>query len=146
MLKRAVLLICLVFLVASCGPFSNRSAKVTTPVAPTKPLYTGTEFPDIVVPRGMSVVQSKSMVVNTSSFVGGVLTLRGRIKVESLIEFFKNQLEARGWELAGSIHYKNTLLAFQRPNGSCIVYISEPGMGITTEIQIWASELLSPVK
>ncbi len=140
--KRALLLVLALFLASCTTPLARKTAKVNKPVVPPKPLYLGTEFPDIVVPRGMQVVQEKSMVVKTNTYIGGVLTLRGRIKVDSLVEFFKSQLTARGWELNGSIRYKDTLLAFNRPHGCCFVYISESGFGTMTEVQIWASEML----
>ncbi len=141
MWKKTFLPLLLGLVLVSCTlNTAQKRAKVNTPVVPPKPLYLGTEFPDIVVPRGMEVVQEKSMVVKTNTYIGGVLTLKGRIKTDSLVAFFKSQLEARGWILNGSIRYKDTLLAFNRPNGCCFVYISESSFG-HTEVQIWASEV-----
>jgi hypothetical protein len=89
----------------------------------------------------MSIDQDKSMIVRTPTFVGGVLYLKGRVKAKSLIEFFKNQLTSRGWELTRSIIYRESLLAFNRPNGTCFVYITESSFN--TQVEIWASETLN---
>lgn len=132
------LFVFMVLVLVSCTTTSQKSA----PPAPPKPFYTGTEFPDIVIPNSMKIDQEHSMIVRTQTYIGGVLTIKGRVKVDSLVEFFKNQLAARGWTLTGSIFYKDTLLAFNRPNGSCFIYIK--GSALTTEAQIWASETLAP--
>ncbi len=132
-------LILALFFLWSC---STTTAKKPTPEsAPPKPFYTGTEFPDIVIPKDLSLDQNKSMLVHTKNYVGGVLVAKGRVKASSLEEFFKNQLRARGWDLVGSIYYRNILLAFKRPNGFCMIYIT--GSSFNTEVQIWASETLS---
>ncbi|OAG26862.1 hypothetical protein [Thermodesulfatator autotrophicus] len=131
-------LVLLVFL-ASCTMPGKEQPK-TEPPAPPKPFYTGTEFPNIVVPTDLKVDQQKSMIVRTQSYIGGVLVLKGRVKALSLEKFFKNQLKARGWELTGSIFYRSILLTFKRPNGCCMILITE--QPFTTEVQIWASETL----
>ncbi|WP_022854010.1 hypothetical protein [Thermodesulfatator atlanticus] len=138
--KLGVLLVVL-FLVASCTLPGQERPKTTPQVQ--RPLYTGTEFPNIVAPRDMSVDQEKTMIVRTKNYIGGVLVLKGRVKARSLERFFKDQLASRGWELTGSIYYKNILLTFKRANGFCMVYIVDHPM--TTEAQIWASETLEDV-
>jgi len=107
-----------------------------------KPFYTGTEFPDIVVPSSMTIDQDKSMIVRTQSYIGGVLYLKGRVTAKSVVEFFKKQLTSRGWTLTGSIIYRDILMAFNRPKGTCFVYVTESSLN--TEVQIWASETLEP--
>ncbi len=129
----------MVLALVSCTTTSQKRSETTPPSLP-KPFYTGTEFPDIVIPASMKVDQEHSMIVRTQTYIGGVLTIKGRVKVDSLVEFFKNQLAARGWTLTGSIFYKDILLAFNRPNGSCFIYIK--GSTLTTEAQIWASETI----
>ncbi len=130
-----ILLVAL-FLLWGCSTTTQKEGpRPTTP----KPFYTGTEFPDIVIPKDLSVDQNKSMIVRTKNYVGGVLVAKGRVKARSVEEFFKRQLAARGWDLVGSIYYRNILLAFKRPNGFCMIYISD---SFNTEVQIWASESL----
>ncbi len=108
---------------------------------PPEPIYTETEFPDVVVPSELTVDQSKTLIVRTQDYVGGVLVVKGRVKARSVEEFFKNQLQARGWELVGSIyHNRNILLSFRRTNGCCMIYITD---SFNTEVQIWASETLT---
>ncbi len=138
-LRRIPVILFCVVLIWGCASTTQKSA--SEPPAPPKPFYSGTEFPDIVVPKEMKIDQSRSMIVKTKNYVGGVLVLKGRVKARSVEEFFKNQLRSRGWDLVGSIYYRNTLLAFKRPNGFCMIYISDSSFN--TEVQIWASETLN---
>ncbi len=138
--------ICLVLLTLFTGCSvrgQGTKASGTAPAPPARPVIKHTDFPDLVLPTGMDMVEDKTLVVKTGSFVGGVITLRGRVTAESVVTFFEKQLLARGWEQVGSIRYKNTLLlAFKRPNGSCFVYIKGASLG-QTEVKIWASEVLN---
>jgi len=143
MLKKTLgsLLLGLVFILSGCAA-QRQGAKVSPPPKP-RPVLKSTDFPDLVLPTGLEIIKEKTLVVKTATFVGGVITLRGRVTQESVVTFFEKQLLARGWKEVGSIRYKNTLLAFRRPNGSCFVYIGESGLG-STEVKVWASEVLSP--
>ncbi len=138
--QKLFLFFCGVFLLWGCTTTSQSPSPSTETPPPPKPFYSGTEFPDIVVPNEMKIDQSSSMIVKTKDYVGGVLVLKGRVKACSLEEFFKNQLRSRGWDLVGSIYYRNILLAFKRENGFCMIYITDSSFN--TEVQIWASENL----
>ncbi|WP_456432873.1 lipoprotein [Thermosulfuriphilus sp.] len=140
-MKKIFLIFGLILTLTACSHLQRKEDSLeSTSSVPSKPIITRTEFSDIVVPAELSVVEEKSLIVKTASFTGGVLVLRGRVLVPSLIEFFSRELPKRGWQLVGTIRYKNTLLAFTRPNQTCFIYISEPGLGMMTEVKIWASE------
>ncbi len=138
-LKKALPVLFLLVFLASCTTTTQKPAPETVSTPP-KPFYHGTEFPDIVVPKDLEIDQSRSMIVKTRDYVGGVLVLKGRVKARSVEEFFRNQLRSRGWDLVGSIYYRHILLAFKRENGFCMIYISDSSFN--TEVQIWASETL----
>lgn len=147
-MRKLYLVVLLLFLGLAFGCTTTQSAasKGASPseaaqAPPPEPIYTETEFPDIVVPTELSLDRSKTLIVRTQDYVGGVLVVRGRVKARSVEEFFKNQLQARGWELVGSIyHNRNILLSFRRANGCCMIYITD---SFNTEVQIWASETLT---
>ncbi|OAQ21484.1 hypothetical protein [Thermosulfurimonas dismutans] len=145
MLKKTLgsVLLGLVLILSGCAAQSQGSGGKVSSLPKPRPILKHTDFPNLVLPSGLEIVKEKTLVVKTATFVGGVITLRGRVTQESVVTFFEKQLIARGWEEVGSIRYKNTLLAFRRPNGSCFVYIRETGLG-NTEVKIWASEVLSP--
>lgn len=145
MLKRTLggVLISLMFVFAGCAAQNQSSGGKISPPPKSRPVLKYTDFPNLVLPSGMEIVKEKTMVVKTPDFVAGVITLKGRVTQESVVTFFEKQLLARGWEKVGSIRYKNTLLAFRRPKGSCFVYIEETGLG-SVKVKIWASEILSP--
>ncbi len=143
--KKKLLWAILVFFLASCAAHSE-GPKGQAPVssAPSaRPVLRHTDFPDLVLPNELEIVREKTLIVKTPTYVGGLITARGRVTVDSLVTFFERQLTARGWQQVGSIRYKNTLLAFRRPNGSCFIYISSSSFG-NLEVKIWASESLHP--
>ncbi len=143
--KKGFLWAILVVFLTSCAAHSE-GQKGKAPVSsapPARPVLQYTDFPDLVLPNELEIIREKTLIVKTPTYVGGLIMARGRVTVESLVTFFERQLTARGWREMGSIRYKNTLLAFKRPNGSCFIYISSSSFG-NLEVKIWASESLKP--
>ncbi|QJA05664.1 hypothetical protein FVE67_02095 [Thermosulfurimonas marina] len=136
-------LLMLVFFLAACTARSQGTGgkAPVSPATPPTPVLQPTELPDLVLPSEMKIDRDRTLIVKTPTYVGGLLVARGRVTVDSLVKFFERQMLARGWEEMGRIQYKNMLLAFKRPNGSCFIYISETSFG-NVEVKIWASETL----
>jgi len=141
-MRGRILIVPLIILFLAGCAIQGRGAKVKAPISPAppaRPVLQSTDLPDLVLPRELKIVQEKTLLVRTPSYVGGLITARGRVTRDSLVTFFRKQLAARGWKEMGYIKYKNVLLAFRRPNGSCFIYITSSGLG-GLEVRIWASE------
>lgn len=122
------------------GGQANVTPGVTAKPAPSPITY---EFPDIPLPVELQRVNDKTMIVRTPTFQGGVVTLRGRLTVDSLVDFFTKTLPKHGWELTGTLRAGRELLAFTKPAGStCLIQVFESRMGLQTEVQIWITEPL----
>ncbi|RUM88773.1 MAG: hypothetical protein DSZ24_02770 [Thermodesulfatator sp.] len=132
-----------VFFLTACTARSQGTGKKApvSPAPPPVPVLQSTQFPNLVLPREMKIDRDRTLIVKTPSYVGGLLVASGRVTVDSLVKFFERQMAARGWKEMGRIQYKNMLLAFKRPNGSCFIYISENAFG-NVEVKIWTSETL----
>ncbi|KJR41375.1 lipoprotein, partial [Candidatus Magnetoovum chiemensis] len=88
----------------------------------------GMEFNDILIPPSMTIVEDDTIMLNTGAFNGGVIKYRGVILQENLISFLRNKMPTNGWQFAGSSYAKNnSILAFLKPNKTCICYISTKG-------------------
>ncbi len=99
------------------------------------------EFPDIPLPIELKKVNDKSIVIHTNSYQGGLLVLKGRVTVDSLVDFFKKSMPKYGWKLNGTVSASRTLLGFSKGgNAYCLIQIFEEKMGFQTEVQIWLSE------
>lgn len=83
------------------------------------------DFDDLEIPMDMKFSSDDSMVIRTTSFEGGILTYSGRVELESLKLFMISSLENKQWKLVGEAQTKRTLLAFTKPNKTCMVVLEE---------------------
>jgi len=117
----------------SDGSDSDQSSSSMAPYIPSA-------VRDIQVPAELEFNRDDSMFINTASYNGGILSFKGRVEVESLTDYFTASMQKNGWKLAGSIRYKNVLLAFVKPNKSCIIKISETDLKWKTQVYIYYTE------
>lgn len=82
-------------------------------------------FSDIELPVDMKWINDESMAIKTDSFEGGILTYSGRVEVSSLKQFIVSTMENRKWKLVGEAQSDNILLAFTKPNKTCMVVLEE---------------------
>lgn len=106
----------------------------------TSQSYFPTKFRDFEVPNELKVDRDKTLFINTSSFNGGIVSLSGRLEVESLSDFFNQSMQKNGWKLTGEAHYKNNLLAFSKPNKNCMITIHAGEFGGSTKVYAYITE------
>ncbi len=127
---RCIALAALVLLVAS--------ACVTAPPRPVR-----TEFEDIPVPKGLSYIQDKAVVIESPSVKAARLLYRGRIEVGSLALAMRTTLEANGWRNVSSTTSSDhgTLQVYEKSGNSLQVRLWE---GIYfTYVELTASRALA---
>ncbi len=83
---------------------------------------------DIELPSEMKWNSKDSMVIKTDSFRGGILHYSGRVEINSLKEFMITSMERNKWKHVGEASYKDVLLAFTKPNKTCMITLTE-GIG-----------------
>lgn len=83
------------------------------------------DFDDLEIPMDMKYDTEESMAIRTNSFEGGILTYSGRVELNSLKLFMISALENKQWKLVGEAQTKKTLLAFTKPNKTCMVVLEE---------------------
>ncbi len=106
-----------------------------TPAKNAAPLYY--DFKDILVPAELKIDKKESMVYSTPTFAVGVLCLKGRVELNSLIDFFKTNMAKDNWEVYGITRYKKTVMTFGKPHKKCWIHIKDGSF--TTEVEIWVS-------
>jgi hypothetical protein len=87
-------------------------------------------YGDIELPAEMTLITDKSIAMRTDSFQGGIHSYSGRVQVGSLKDYLIASMRNNQWKLAGEASYKNVMLAFTKPNKTCMVVLSE-GIGGT---------------
>ena len=103
---------------------------------------------DIVLPSDLEWDSTKSMAINTDSFKGGLYHYSGRLDILSLKEFIKTSMANNDWKLVGEAAYKKTMLAFIKPNKTCMIMLYE-GLGGSlgkTHVKLYVTTDLAAAK
>ena len=114
------------------SPQSSTSAPPST--AAPRPLFY--DFPDIPIPSELNLLSSDSYVFQAGSFKTGLLTLRGRVDINSLINFFQMAMPRENWKPKGGFRYKRSVLIFEKPDKTCIVNLYEKMFYTYVEIYV----------
>lgn len=129
----------LIFLLAGCTGL-NLGGSSQQEGTNTSQTYFPTKFRDFEVPNELQLDSSKTLIINTSSFNGGIVALYGRLEAESLTDFFTQSMERNGWKLTGEAHYKNMLMAFTKANKNCMITIYAGELGASTKVFAYMAE------
>ena len=114
----------------------------STPEEP-KPSETAplsSDFQDIRLPQELKEVKDETFFMQTGSFSAGVITLRGRVEISSLISFFESQMQADNWQLVGFFRSSRSLMLFYKENRWCVINITEKS--IYTYVEVWVAPTL----
>ena len=101
-------------------------ALLATACASNPPRPVHTEFEDIPVPKGLSLLEDRSTVIESPSVKAARLIYRGRIEIGSLATAMRTTLEANGW--------RNVSSTTAQPHGTVQVY--EKG-GNSLQVRLW---------
>ncbi len=96
-------------------------------------------YSDIELPADMTNDASKSMSISTDSFRGGILHYAGRVEVNSLRDFMIASMKKNKWKLVGEVSYKNIILAFTKPNKTCMMNIENNGTLSNTTVSMYVT-------
>ena len=90
------------------------------------PLATLVEsYGDIELPIEMTLISKESMSMRTDSFQGGVHIYSGKVQIASLKDYIVVSMRNNKWKLVGEATYNNVMLAFTKPNKTCMVVIQD---------------------
>ncbi|MCL1980266.1 MAG: hypothetical protein FWG62_04220 [Proteobacteria bacterium] len=84
---------------------------------------------DIPIPGELEWDRKGSMVIKTESFRGGIFTYKGRVEVMSLKDYMVASMQDNKWRLVGESASKDIMLAFVKPNKTCMMVIGEGVLG-----------------
>jgi hypothetical protein len=117
------------------APPSSTPAPADKPAAPqSKGVYL--DFGDVLVPNQLKLDRGNSFVFSTSGFTAGLLSLKGRVEINSLITFFQNKMPVDGWRLISAIKASRSMLLFKKRSRWCVISIIKGNMSTRTEIWI----------
>lgn len=124
----------MLFLAIALLPLTGCAEKTATADVqgglPPVSFYAG-DLRDIELPVELKWEREKSMTIKTESFNGGIWHYEGRVEPLSLKDFVVNAMHNNKWKLVGESTSHDILLAFVKPNKTCMIVISESTMGKT---------------
>lgn len=128
-------------LVNGCAVFKSskndsESSKKVQREKGTYPLYC--DFGDVLVPGELKVEKKLTFVLETSGFIAGINAYKGRVRVDSLLKFFKSSMAKDNWRMLGSFKSSPlTIMLFQKENRSCMIKIMEEL--VNNHVEIWVA-------
>ena len=114
---------------------SDDNAKSATEGQGSSSLYY--DFGDVLVPSELKLEKSGSFVFRTPGLSAGVLSLKGRVEINSLIRFFDVNMAKDNWKLVSSFKSRRSIMLYHKENRWCVINITEEGF--YTYAEIWVS-------
>lgn len=143
----AAMLVALLLVVGGCSSLKkNRDNDATPPTASVHegpaPLYY--DFGDVLVPSELKVDKDSSFVFRTPGLSAGVLALKGRVEINSLITFFESNMAKDNWRAVSSFKSPRSMLLYQKENRWCVISITD--RGLRTHVEIWVSPTIGNIE
>jgi hypothetical protein len=123
------------------GCTSMKSQKKTSDSAAANPgsksaSDTYYDFGDILIPKEMKVQKKKSFISRTADGTSGVLVLKGKVEVNSLITFFENNMAKDNWKAVSMFKSPRTVLLFNKDTRWSIIRIEDGTFDTITDIYV----------
>lgn len=96
------------------------------------------DIQDIVIPSDMEWDRSKSMAIKTESFRGGLWKYTGNLEIISLKDFMISSMQDNKWKLVGEVASKEIMLAFVKPNKTCMMVLGDSSF-LKTELTLYVT-------
>lgn len=129
---------CVMILAGALGGCASKTTQPADAVGDSElaPVTTVVEsYGDIELPIEMVLDAKKSMAMRTDSFQGGIHIYKGRVQVASLRDYIIASMRNNKWKLVGEASYNNVMLAFTKPNKTCMVVLSDSSAGALGKTQ-----------
>lgn len=106
------------------------------PSVPSGPRPQFLDFPDIPIPSELDLQAKDSYVFQAGAMKTGLLTLRGRVDINSLINFFNMAMPRENWKPKGQFRYRRSALIFEKPEKTCVILLNEGTIWTYVEIYV----------
>ena len=126
---RILIFALIAILLGSVGCTSRKTANTADPSGLDGALPQVSSFADdikdIAIPPELEWKRADSLVIKTESFRGGVLVYTGKTDILSLKDYMVASMKDNQWRMVGETASKYIMLAFVKPNKTCMMVISE---------------------
>ena len=138
-----VVIAALMLLTTGCSHFQKGEKNTETPEVTRQdtgpvPLYY--DFGDVLIPSELKIDKKSSFVFRTANFSAGVISLKGRVDVSSLLAFFSSNMQKDNWKEIASFKSPRSVIMYEKTNRYCMINISEKDF--YTYVEIWVAPTL----
>lgn len=135
-MKKCIILSFVMLLVfAGCALFPRNNSESSAKAKQEGPNQIFYGFPDVPIPKEMTIINDRSFVYETPSFRAGVLFLSGNVDLQSLENYFKMNMAKNGWRYINSFRYKDVVLNYIKDDKTCTIKMSRGAF--ESDAQIW---------
>ncbi|MFH1102929.1 MAG: hypothetical protein V1714_04095 [Pseudomonadota bacterium] len=124
-----------VLLVSGCASVMSKGSGSDAEARKDLPLYY--DFGDVLVPKELKAEKKLSFIYRTAGLTTGVLTLKGRVELNSLIAFFESNMTKDNWQKLSEFKSPRTILLFQKEHRYCMINIVEGDF--EAQVEIWVA-------
>jgi hypothetical protein len=90
----------------------------------------------IPIPRGMTKSQNKSVEMSLPGFGGALAAYEGKIAPDNVVEFFRQEMPARGWEPSIGLLSQGGMLTYVKDNKTVMVTVGKTDSGTSMTITV----------
>jgi hypothetical protein len=90
----------------------------------------------IPIPRGMTKSQQKGMELSLPGFGGALAAFEGKVAPDNVIEFYRQQMPARGWEPSIGLLSQGGMLTYVKDQKTVIVTVGKTDSGTSMTITV----------
>jgi hypothetical protein len=90
----------------------------------------------IPIPRGMTKSQNKSVELSLPGFGGALAAYEGKIAPNNVVEFYRQEMPARGWEPRIGLLSQGSMLTYVKDNKTVMVTVGKTDSGTSMTITV----------
>ena len=138
---RACLVLLILFSLSACAnkqlSLNGKTTPDNTKKAKEEPQPQYLDFGDILIPSELKINVNTYFVLRTSELTAGVLALRGRVDLMSLVSFFEANMRKDNWKLISIFKSPKNMMLFRKDLRWCVINVFEGDY--YTHAEVWVS-------
>lgn len=90
----------------------------------------------IPIPSGMSKSQAKGIEFSLPGLGGAQTSFQGSVEPDKIVEFYKKEMPARGWEPSMGLISKGGMLTYTKENQTVVVMVTKNNGGTNLSLTV----------
>jgi hypothetical protein len=95
---------------------------------------------DVPIPGGMTKSEEKSIELSLPGFGGAQAAYQGKLDPDRVVEFYKKEMPARGWQPSMGVLSKGGMLSYAKESKSVVVIVGKNETGTRMTITVGGSQ------